>query len=51
MLELLLSGRSEKEIATALQVSPRTVHKYVEQIYRAFEVSSRAELMALFIAR
>jgi DNA-binding CsgD family transcriptional regulator len=51
MLELLLTGQSEKEIAVALQVSPRTAHKYVEQIYRAFEVSSRAELMARFIAR
>jgi len=51
MLEWLLTGQSEKAIATALQMSPRTAHKYVEQIYRAFDVSSRAELMALFIAR
>jgi DNA-binding NarL/FixJ family response regulator len=50
-LQLLLSGRSEKKVANALQVSPRTAHKYVEQIYRAFEVSSRPELMARFIAR
>jgi DNA-binding CsgD family transcriptional regulator len=50
MLELLLTGQSEKEIAIALQVSPRTAHKYIEQIYRAFDVSSRAELMARFIA-
>lgn len=51
VLELLLTGQSEKAIAVALQVSPRTAHKYVEQIYRALEVSSRAELMARFIAR
>jgi DNA-binding CsgD family transcriptional regulator len=51
VLELLVTGQSEKRIAAALQVSPRTAHKYVEQIYRALQVSSRAELMALFIAR
>src|SRR5262249_13172431 len=51
LLELLLTGRSEKQIAAAAHVSPRTAHKYIEQIYRAFEVSSRAELMALFIPR
>lgn len=51
MLELLVTGQSEKAIAVALQVSPRTAHKYIEQIYRAFDVTSRAELMALFIAR
>jgi DNA-binding CsgD family transcriptional regulator len=51
VLELLIAGRSEKQIAATMQVSPRTAHKYVEQIYRALGVSSRAELMALFIAR
>lgn len=51
VLELLVTGQSEKRIAAALQVSPRTAHKYVEQIYRALDVSSRAALMALFVAR
>ena len=50
VLELLAAGRSEKQIAAALGISPRTAHKYIEQIYRALGVSSRAELMALFIA-
>jgi DNA-binding CsgD family transcriptional regulator len=49
LLAFLLTGRSEKEIAAAAQLSTRTAHKYVEQIYRAFRVSSRAELMGLFI--
>lgn len=49
VLDQLLAGKSEKEIATALLLSTRTVHKYVEQIYRVFSVSSRAELMARFI--
>ena len=51
VLELLAAGRSEKQIAAALTISPRTAHKYIEQIYRALQVSSRAELMARFIAR
>ncbi|MBX3230972.1 MAG: helix-turn-helix transcriptional regulator [Labilithrix sp.] len=49
VLDVLLSGKSEKEAAGALGLSTRTVHKYVEHIYRVFSVSSRAELMALWI--
>jgi DNA-binding CsgD family transcriptional regulator len=49
VLRQLLTGRTEKEIAAALGLSPRTVHKYVELIFAASEVSGRAELMALFI--
>lgn len=48
VLECLLKGCSERESAAQLGLSPRTVHKYVEQLYRHFEVRSRAELMALF---
>lgn len=51
VLELLAAGHSEKRIAATLNISPRTAHKYIEQIYRALDVSSRAELMARFIAR
>lgn len=49
VLDQLLTGRSEKEIAAVLGLSPRTVHKYVETVFDAAHVSSRAELMALFI--
>lgn len=49
IFDALLSGRSEKEIATGVGLSPRTVHKYVEHVYRAAGVSSRTELMAQFI--
>lgn len=49
VLDELLSGLSEKEIAARLQCRPATVHKYVEQLYRTYAVSSRAELMALWI--
>lgn len=49
LLDQLLRGRSEKEIADALGLSNRTVHKYVEHLYERFSVHSRAELMALWI--
>ena len=51
VLDALLTGRSEKQIAAALALSPRTVHKYIEQVFRALDVHSRAELMALFLRR
>jgi DNA-binding CsgD family transcriptional regulator len=50
-LSLLLEGCSEKEVATALGLSARTVHDYVTMLYEHFEVSSRAELLAYFIRR
>lgn len=50
-LEALLEGDGEKQAALRLGISPRTVHEYVEALYRHFGVSSRAELMALFLRR
>jgi DNA-binding CsgD family transcriptional regulator len=50
-LDLLLSGMSEKEIAAELDLSPHTVHGYMKTIHRAFDVRSRAELMARFVRR
>ncbi len=49
ILNLLLQGRSEKQMAHELDLSPRTVNKYVEQIMRFHQVHSRAELMAQWI--
>src|SRR5690606_25353192 len=46
VFECLLTGRREKDIALLLCLSPRTVHKYTEQIYRYFSVHSRAQLLA-----
>jgi len=48
-LERLLAGDSEKQIAAKLAVSPHTVHVYVKELYRGFEVSSRGELLARFV--
>jgi DNA-binding NarL/FixJ family response regulator len=51
LLERLLVGDSEKEVALWLGLSAGTVHQYVKQVYRHFGVSSRAELMAYFLRR
>jgi len=44
-LGLLLEGKSEKEVAWVMQISPRTVHRYVTLIYRRTGVHSRSELL------
>jgi DNA-binding CsgD family transcriptional regulator len=49
VLELLLIGLQEKEVATKLDISQNTVHNHVKRIYKKLNVSSRAELLALFI--
>jgi DNA-binding NarL/FixJ family response regulator len=45
-LQLLLDGQSEKEVANVLGLSTHTVHVYVKQLRRHFQVRTRAELMA-----
>jgi DNA-binding NarL/FixJ family response regulator len=45
----LLKGDSEKEAGLHLGLSRGTIHKYVQALYRLFEVSRRWELMALFL--
>jgi DNA-binding NarL/FixJ family response regulator len=47
VLRLLAHGLTEKEIAGALGLSPRTVHHHVTAIYERSGVSSRAAV-ALF---
>jgi hypothetical protein len=46
VLTLLTAGASEKEVATALALSVHTVHDHTKELYRAFKVHSRAELLA-----
>ncbi|HYO08459.1 MAG TPA: LuxR C-terminal-related transcriptional regulator [Tepidisphaeraceae bacterium] len=48
-LSSLLAGASEKEIAQALQLSRHTVHVYVKQIYRHYNVCRRGELLARWV--
>ena len=42
-LQHLLSGDSEKEVATKLNLSPHTVHIHVKNLYKRLRVSSRGE--------
>ena len=50
-LELLLAGRSEKEVADVMGISPHTVHQYVKLLYREYRVRSRSELLAALLTR
>jgi DNA-binding NarL/FixJ family response regulator len=49
VLSALLKGMSEKAVASALDISPHTVHNHVKEIYRRMDVSTRSELLALFV--
>jgi hypothetical protein len=45
VLRYLLCGDSEKQVAARLGLSPHTVNRHVQRLYRRFDVHSRAELM------
>jgi len=45
VVELLLQGKSNKQIALALGISARTVEFHLKNIYTKFHVSSRIELV------
>ena len=49
VLEQLKKGFAEKQVAVRLQLSPHTVHNHTKAIYKKFKVSSRPELLALFM--
>ena len=46
VLHGLLSGASDKAIARTLSLSHHTVHEYVQDLYRHFDVHSRAHLLS-----
>ena len=46
----LLTGMSEKEIAVSVNQCVGTTHKYIKTIYTCFAVNSRAALMALWLS-
>ena len=48
VLDLLLTGRSEKEIAERVGLSRHTIHDHIKDIYSRIGVHSRPELMAVF---
>jgi DNA-binding CsgD family transcriptional regulator len=49
VLDRLLTGASEKQVAATLGISRHTTHDYVSDLYRRFAVSSRGELLAKFV--
>jgi pSer/pThr/pTyr-binding forkhead associated (FHA) protein len=49
VLNLVMEGLVEKQIATRLKISPHTAHNHVRNIYRALDVHSRAELLARLV--
>jgi DNA-binding CsgD family transcriptional regulator len=49
VLDLLLVGKSEKEIAHRCGLAKSTIHEYVTNLYRRYGVQGRAELMAVFL--
>ncbi len=51
IVRLLLTERSEAEIAAALGQSPATTHKYITALYRKYNVRGRAGLMARWLNR
>lgn len=51
VLQLLLTGLSEKLVAEQLERSYHTTHDWVTSIYRKFGVNNRAALMALWLGQ
>jgi len=51
VLDALLRGGSEKEVAAELRISRETVHTHVKSIYLAYGTRSRAELLARCLSR
>lgn len=47
VVEHLVGGANDREIARRLVISSRTVHKHLENIYRKLDLGSRASLIAL----
>jgi DNA-binding CsgD family transcriptional regulator len=51
VLRCLLEGDGDKQIARRLRLSIYTVNQYTKHIFKFFQVSSRAELLARWIKR
>ncbi len=49
VLQRILSGRANREIAAALYISENTVKTHVRNIFSKYDVSSRAELISLLL--
>ena len=51
VLRLLVAGHHDREIATALRVSPRTIQTHVASLFAKFGVNSRVEVTAIAVRR
>ena len=51
VMDLLLQGDSEKQVAFKLKLSPHTVHEYVKDLYSELGVNSRGELLAQWVGK
>jgi len=49
IVQRMLTGMSEKEIALSMNQSVSTTHKYIRTIYQRFGVNGRAALMSLWL--
>jgi DNA-binding CsgD family transcriptional regulator len=49
VLQLILSGKSNREIAGALFISENTVKTHLKSIFSKYDVSSRAELISFLL--
>jgi DNA-binding CsgD family transcriptional regulator len=49
VLQLILSGKSNREIAGALFISENTVKTHARSIFSKYDVSSRAELISILL--
>ncbi len=49
IMDRLLAGDGEKQVAAALGISQHTVHDHVKRLYKRFGVCSRSELLARFV--
>lgn len=51
VLDALVEGDSEKQVASRLGLSRHTVHDYVKDLYRRLGVGSRGEMLAYYLRR
>lgn len=51
VLQLILNGKSNREIGEELFISESTVKTHVGNIYSKYDVSKRAELISMLLSR
>jgi DNA-binding CsgD family transcriptional regulator len=51
VVDLVLEGLAEKQIARQLGISQHTVHNHLREIYRIFDVHTRSELLVRLLGR